>query len=526
MNPNRTPPKAAFSLCIGLAAFLLAGCAAGELEQAPPPSERQFDELDSYIETTMRDWRVPGVALAIVGRDGVIHTATYGTTDITNGDPVDTDTIFAVGSNGKSLTAAMLGALQDEGALDLSQPIGSVLPDFAMADSDHDAVTFEDALSHLSGLPTQSGLGAWYLQGADQPSLVQSIRRVKPVAPLRTRFGYNNSMFAAAAQAAETATGKDYHALMQAKLFTPLGMKRSSTSLDQFPDGNLAKPHGYVGGQPVRIAFHPVIGAAAAGSVNASLMDMTRFIRMMLNGGTMDGKTVITQQTAGAIQSVRHELAPDEMPEIFQILGGVEYPQEVGQLGYGLGLANVEYFGSDYAFHGGSIDGMTSWMMWSPQAGVGVVVLTNSGNIAYPAWASFAAVNAAAGLPADRTLVRLASMRDAIIADPPTPEGNGMAPALPVAELAGVYANPLGGFEIVAGAKGHADLRFIKTGYEADVTSLGGPDYWVDFANPALPDFGLTLTSQTGESPLILSESPSEYPALFAADPAFTRRVD
>jgi hypothetical protein len=259
--------------------------------------------------------------------------------------------------------------------------------------------------------------------------------------------------------------------------------------------------------------------------MNASLMDMTCFVRMMMGGGSLDGKTIVSGQTARRIQSTCHELAESEMPEIFQILRSAQYPDEVGRVGYGLGLANVEYFGATYSFHGGSIDGMTSWMMWSPERDIGVVVLTNSGNIAYPAWAAFAAVNAGAGLPADTTLVRLAGLRDQVLADPPHPEpASNVPPIVPLSELYGDYANRLGAFSIRPGDNGKATLTFPETGFVADVTPLGGRDYWVDLRNPALPDFGLTLTSQPGEDKAILAESPSELPPLFASDPAFVRR--
>lgn len=526
MNPDSRRPKQAFTILVGIASLLVGGCVSEGVDRIDPAPVDRFSELDGYIRTTMRDWRVPGVAVAIVSSDGVAYAKGFGTLDVATHDPVTPETIFAVGSNGKSLTATMLGALEDEGALHLSDRIVTILPEFRMADPEHtDFVTLEDAMSHLSGLPAQSGLGAWYLQGADQKSLVESIGRVTPAAPLRTRFAYNNSMFAAAAEAAEFATGQSYHELMRTRIFAPLGMNRSSTSLDEFPDGNLAKPHAYIGGQPTRIAFHPVRGASAAGSVNASLLDMTRFVRMMLNNGTLDGTTVVSEKTARRIQSMRHELAEDEMPEIVQILKSVDHPEEVGRLGYGLGLATVQYFGATYSLHGGAIDGMTSWMMWSADADVGVVVLTNSGNIAYPAWASFAALNAAAGLPRDTTLERLAMLRDPLTADQPRPEpAMGVAALLPVADLAGTYENPLGGFSITNGKDGNAVLTFLKTGYGADVIALGGKDYWVDMANPALPDFGLTLTSDPNSDLLVLEETPSEYPALFASYPAFVRR--
>lgn len=502
---------------------LCIACAPVEPAAVSMPAAKSTQEIDAYIEDMRAAWRVPGMAVAIVNREGVLYAKGFGTLEAGGSAPVDADTVFAIGSNGKSFTSVLMGTLHDEGVIGLDQTVVSALPGFAMADpAATSALTFTHALSHTSGLPEQSGLGAWYLLGADQQALVGSIANVELASAPGERFAYNNSMFAVAAQAAEQATGTSYHDLLRMRVYGPLGMARTSTQLEDLPASNVATPHGFSGGKPVALPFHPVRGAAAAGSVNASLNDMTRFVRMMLGEGEVDGARVLAPETAARLQTLSRPFAEGEMVDITGMLSAVDQGEKLGRFGYGLGLGVLEYDGASYAMHGGSIDGMTSWMMWSPEKNIGVIVLSNSGNIAVPALASFAALNPQIGLPMDRTLERMLPMLDQFVADPPMPPvDSSLAIAMTPDLLVGEYTNLLGGFRITL-EDYVARLVFERTGYAGTVIPLGGDAYWVDLDNPALMDFGLTLKTE-GEK-LQLVETPLPYPALFPADPVFVRQ--
>ena len=65
--------------------------------------------FDAYITTAMRDWKVPGLAIAIVRNDSVIHMRGYGTRTMNANEPVDERTIFAIGSSSKAFTATLVG---------------------------------------------------------------------------------------------------------------------------------------------------------------------------------------------------------------------------------------------------------------------------------------------------------------------------------------------------------------------------------------------------------------------------------
>lgn len=505
---------------------LLLGIAAPAAHAQEPAAEEtpSFAAFDAYVEQAMRTWRVPGMAIAIVRRDRVLHLRGYGVREEGKGGAVDADTVFAIGSNGKSFTAVTLGALKDGGAIDLHSPIVNYLPRFRMQDAyANDNVTFEDALGHRSGLATQSGLGVWYMFGANVDELVASVAHMPPARPFRAGFAYNNTMFAVAAAAASATTGLSYEELVRTKVLQPLRMTRSSSTLDITARGNVATPHAYVAGVPTPVPYHPVLGASAAGSINSTARDMARYVRMMMNGGSLDGAQILRPETAARLQQLRHVFVDDEMMDIRQLIGALEYPGRVTNLGYGLGLASMTYDGATYTLHGGAIDGMTSWMAWSPEDDIGFVALTNAGNIAVPAAMMFKAVRPLIGLPDADILARVEPLRKALTAGPSLPEVSERLPAIaPASALAGAYANRLGAFHVTDNAR----VRLDRTGYEGALTHLSGGRYAVMWDNPALPVWGFDIELATDGSIGGLRGVSFDSTPWFAIDPVFTRQRD
>lgn len=508
---------------------LLLGIAAPAAHAQEPAAEEtpSFAAFDAYVEQAMRTWRVPGMAIAIVRRDRILHLRGYGVREEGKGGAVDADTVFAIGSNGKSFTAVMLGALEESGTIDLRSPIVNALPRFRMQDAyANDNVTFEDALSHRSGLATQSGLAAWYMFGANVDELVASVAHMPPARTFRAGFAYNNTMFAVAAAGASATTGLSYEELVRTKLLQPLRMTRSSSTLDITTRGNVATPHAYVAGVPTPVPYHPVLGASAAGSMNSTARDMARYVRMMMNGGSLDGVRILRPETAARLQQLRHVFVDDEMMDIRRLIGALEDPGRVTNLGYGLGLASMTYDGATYTLHGGGIDGMTSWMAWSPEDDIGFVALTNGGNIAVPAAMMFKAVRPLIGLPDADILGRMEPLRKALTAGPSLPEVRERLPAIaPASALVGAYANRLGAFHVTSGTGG-ARVRIDRTGYEGALTHLSGGRYAVMWDNPALPVWGFEIELAPDGSIGGLRGVSFDSTPWFAIDPVFTRQSD
>jgi CubicO group peptidase (beta-lactamase class C family) len=111
----------------------------------------QFDELVAEI---MAEWRIPGLAMAVVRPDAAPLLSCWGVRDIDTGAPVTPDTVFPICSVTKSFTATALALLVDEGRLDWDMPVREVLPEFRLRDPvATEQASLRDLLTHRTGLP-------------------------------------------------------------------------------------------------------------------------------------------------------------------------------------------------------------------------------------------------------------------------------------------------------------------------------------------------------------------------------------
>ena len=114
-------------------------------------------EIDSLVERTLRTFDVPGIAMAIIKDDRVIHSKGYGIRSLNTKQKVDSNTLFGIASNSKAFTAAALGILTDEKKLSWDDRVIDYIPEFRLySPYVTEEFTIRDLLTHRSGL----GLGA------------------------------------------------------------------------------------------------------------------------------------------------------------------------------------------------------------------------------------------------------------------------------------------------------------------------------------------------------------------------------
>ena len=145
-----------------------------------PAEEAPFNGLDAYIEKSMKDWQAPGLAVALVKDDKIVFIKGYGVREIGKSEPVDEDTIFAIGSTTKAFTSAAIGLLVQEKKLSWDDPVTDHLPDFQMYDPwVTREITIRDLLCNRSGLGVESEF-IWYATDLDRDEVVRRLRYIKP----------------------------------------------------------------------------------------------------------------------------------------------------------------------------------------------------------------------------------------------------------------------------------------------------------------------------------------------------------
>lgn len=334
-------------------------------------NEDPLKGFDSFVESTLKDWNVPGVGIAIVQDGKVILAKGYGYADMDKKRKVDAQTLFAIGSSSKAFTAASVMQLVDEKKLDLDKPIINYLPDFKLYDdyaTQH--ITTRDLLCHRSGLPRHDL--AWYGSDASREVLYNRLRYLEPTAELRETWQYQNLMYMTAGYLVGQINDESWEATVKRSIFEPLGMKATNFSVeDTKKNSNHALPYQEKEEKITLMPFRNLDAVAPAGAINSNAEDMAKWLQMLLNEGNFDGKQILS---AASLK---------EMYKPQMVMPGDISQDEIFYTSYGLGWMLTAYRGHLRVEHGGNIDGFTSSVCFMPRNGIGVVVMANMNGTAF-----------------------------------------------------------------------------------------------------------------------------------------------
>ena len=344
--------------------FLILGMSAPlSAQNSPVPG------LDAYIEQALKDWSVPGLAIAIVRNDSIICERGYGVRKLGSPETVDENTIFSVASTTKAMAAACVGMLVDEAKMTWDDPVTKWLPEFEL----HDPwvtreLTVRDLLTHRSGLPRGDLL--WYGSTNDRSEVLRKVKMLEPATSFRSRFGYQNIMYMAAGEVVRSASGMSWDQFIVERLFRPLGMSSSSTSVKDL-DGrqNVATPHEEVDKDIVPIRWPNYDNVGSAGSVNSTAHDMAQWVRLNLSNGVFNGKQLLSQKSVEEMQTPQMINRLDSLAKALR--------PSTHFLLYGFGWNLLDYQGKKVVTHDGWLDGMRSRVGMIPELKLGVVVLLN-----------------------------------------------------------------------------------------------------------------------------------------------------
>lgn len=329
--------------------------------------------LDRYIEGALSDWEVPGLAIAIVRNDSIVHAGGYGVRKIGDTTRVDERTMFAVASTTKAFTSALIAMLVDEKKLRWDDPATMHLPGFQLYDPYVTReLTIRDLLSHRSGL--SRGDLSWYGTPADRDEVIRRVRYLRPTTSFRSSYGYQNVMYVAASEAAARVSGKSWDELIDERIFTPLGMQETVTSVrDLAGKTNVAQPHALVDRQVVSIPYRNVDNIGGAGAMNSNVREMAEWLRLQLADGAYGGRQLISPA------SMREMRRPHTIVPLDTIAERINPTTHFRM--YGLGWNTEDYRGRRIFWHAGNLDGMSSVVGFMPEEKLGVVVLVNMNQV-------------------------------------------------------------------------------------------------------------------------------------------------
>jgi CubicO group peptidase (beta-lactamase class C family) len=344
-------------------------------KQAKPAAAGEPTEMegfDTFIEQALKDWKVPGIAVAVVKGDKVILLKGYGFRDLEKHLPVTPQTLFAIGSITKSFTVTTLGMLMDEGKVDWDEPVRTVFPKFKMYDPVlTEQMSVRDLITHRSGLPRHDAV--WYTSDFSREELVSRLQYLEPSKPLRSTFQYNNLMFMTAGYIAGQLNGTSWEDAVRARILGPLGMAATNFSelaTQNAPD--FAEPYrkgSDMKAEVKRIPFDAqcpdTCALGPAGEVNSNATDLSTYLIFHMNKGKFSGRQLLSENNSIQMQ----------IPQM-TIAGAPDFAEQ-SESSYGMGFFVSGYRGHKEVAHGGNLDGFSAALAFLPADQIGVVVLTN-----------------------------------------------------------------------------------------------------------------------------------------------------
>ena len=249
-------------------------------------------------------------AVTLVARNGQLaYLEAVGLADVQAGRPMAKDTIFAIASMTKPITATALMILQDEGRLSIDDPLARYVPEFAQAKLKSGApqrpLTIRDAITHTAGLG-----GSQQNQG----SLEKTVRLLAEQ-PLRfepgSKWQYSPGL-TVCGRIIEVASGQPYHQFLGQRIFRPLKMVDTTFFPSKAQQARLAKLY-KPGSKPgtIEATSHWLSElsehrtANPSGGLFSTASDLARFYQMILNGGELDGQRIVSQAAVRQMTSVQ-----------------------------------------------------------------------------------------------------------------------------------------------------------------------------------------------------------------------------
>lgn len=416
-------------------------------------------ELEAYIEQGMKSFDNPGLAIGIVTGDKLVYARGFGLR-AKGGQPVDTKTVFQIGSTTKAFLATTMAIGVDQKKFAWDDRVVDLYPDFRTADP---WVTREfrlfDLLTQRSGLPAEANDFVGML-GASQTDLIQSIRAVEPVSSFRMTFSYTNVTHILAGQIiADRFDKEDWASVVQETIFEPLGMKNTSLTMDDI-EANLNHAEGYrwASTGAVEVPFTPVFpyNFAGAGAINSNIEDLSTWVRLHLAGGVLDGKRIVSEESLGFTKTPRTPITD----KLVYAMGWVVQLTPNGQI----------------IWHNGGTTAFGAFIGTVRDKDVGVIVLTNQTNVGLPdaigEWLLYKLLDNPVG---DLVALKLKGAKDgeaatnAIFGQPAA-----SSVAADLKKLTGSYANGSFGTATVAQHNGALSLRLGRTGAVLDFKPRGG----------------------------------------------------
>lgn len=345
----------------------LVGSVSANDDLSVPEFDYDFREFVYWIKTEADEKRIPGAALAIVSREGIMYLQTWGEKEVSADAPITTDSVFRIASMSKTFAGTAAAMIVNQQHQSWDTRVTDLFPQMRIGNkSSSQEITLKHLVSHSTGLMPHS-YSNMLDDGVAYERIKDKFHQIPTVCSPGECYGYQNVVFSLIADVVEESTGASYERYLEEEIFRPLGMLSASVGMEPYLDNpDSTAPHRMVRGNWRTTTTNPAYySVAPASGINASIFDMTMWIRANL----------------GAFPEV---LANDFLDDLHEPIISTPYGNYFNRWSglekayYATGWRVFDYKGVRAIHHGGGVRGFRSEMAFVPEANIGVILLFNA----------------------------------------------------------------------------------------------------------------------------------------------------
>lgn len=334
---------------------------------APAPVAARAAALDPLLKDAFEKDHLPGLAVGVVDRHGLVWSRSLGEADRAAHLPITDETRFGIGSVTKVFTALLLISLRDAGKVTLDTPVSKWVPELELllpTPADGAPITARHLTTHTSGLSRLGTLPdyAHMDRGMTEDELVAGLKEARRRPPGQ-REVYSNLGVALLAVMLGRVEQRPYRDLVAERLLQPLGMAGSTFDREGVPPSQLALGYTWKDGQLQPTPYWRLGAAEGMGGLYSSVRDLSRLVAWELSAWPARD-----EPDPGPVRRA-------SLRESHRLAGPVE-PSNQG-VGLGWVLSNHGSRGLQ-VWHNGGVGGYESFVWLSPETGVGFIALANT----------------------------------------------------------------------------------------------------------------------------------------------------
>ena len=325
-----------------------------------------YAALDRRIKIMMDDPQMVGLSVAIVEGDEITFSRGYGETLKGSGERVTDDTVFRWASVSKGVAASLVYDLSEEGALTLDDPIERHAPSLKLPATEK-VTRVKDVMNHRTGLP-RNAYDTRIEDNWTGAKVRTSLGGLSRVCEPATCHSYQNAAYDALSEVVESMTQVPYKAVVNERVFEPLGMTTASVTREGLiRSKNWARPHNR-NGSPQKDVLPTYYRIPAAAGINSSVKDLARWMAAQFNGHDFMSNDQRRAMQTGYVTT------PREKRFIDRYFYALEDPR------YGYGWRIYDHAGRKLVGHRGGVAGYRALAFFDPDRRAGIAVMWNTGH--------------------------------------------------------------------------------------------------------------------------------------------------